>query len=129
MEVLDTTTADAPVDAQSPTDQTEHDERSEEEEELNCSACGQAVTRLKLRTRVGGRHEHTCVNPAGVLFEIGCFSEADGCREVGAESDDFTWFDGYTWQVAVCVGCHAHLGWRFWSADAGFYGLILNRLA
>jgi hypothetical protein len=30
--------------------------------------------------------------------------------------------------VQNCAGCRLHLGWRFTSADGGFYGLILARL-
>ncbi|QDG52681.1 hypothetical protein FIV42_18625 [Persicimonas caeni] len=133
MELLDQTddaTTAAPP-AQAPTDeaQPEHDEQRQEDEALNCAACGQEVTHTKHRTSVGGQFAHTCVNPAGILFEIGCFKEADGCREIGPESDDFSWFDGYVWQVAICTNCKTHLGWRFWSSDNEFYGLILNRLS
>ena len=112
-----------------PVEETDPEEVSKEEEALNCAACGQPVTNPKHRTSVGGDFQHAVVNPAGVLFEIGCFAEAEGCRQVGPESDEFSWFDGYVWQVAVCKGCRAHLGWRFWSSDNEFYGLILNRLA
>ncbi len=127
MELLDQT--DEPVTAAPPVTQTDAEELDEEDRELDCAACGHPITHTKHRTSVGGLFQHTCVNPAGILFEIGCFTEAQGCRHLGPESDDFTWFDGYTWQVAVCQSCRAHLGWRFWSADNEFWGLILNRLA
>jgi hypothetical protein len=119
---------DAPTEAL-PVEQTDPEELSKEEEALNCTACGQPVTSDRHRTSINGDFQHAVVNPAGILFEIGCFAEAEGCREVGPESDEFSWFDGYVWQVAVCTGCRTHLGWRFWSSDNVFYGLILNRLA
>ncbi len=112
-----------------PVEMPDEEELPEEDEELNCASCGQGITHSKHRTTVGGKFQHTCVNPAGILFEIGCFKKARGCREIGPESDEFTWFDGYVWQVTICTGCKAHLGWRFWSADDEFYGLILNRLS
>jgi hypothetical protein len=112
-----------------PVEETDLEERSKEEEALNCAACGQSITSTRHRSSVGGKFQHTVVNPAGILFEIGCFSEAEGCRELGPESDDFSWFEGYVWQVAVCTSCKAHLGWHFWSSDNEFYGLILNKLA
>jgi hypothetical protein len=119
----------APSREKSPLDEVEDEHLFEHEEELHCAECGQAITRPKFQTRIGGKFQHTCVNPAGILFEIGCFSQAAGCREIGPESDDFTWFDGYTWQVAICSSCRSHLGWRFWSSEDSFFGLILNRLA
>jgi hypothetical protein len=33
------------------------------------------------------------------------------------------------WRLALCGGCRAHLGWNFrGDKDAGFFGLILDRL-
>ena len=120
-------TSDTVVDPTT-AEQTEYEDQPEEEEELRCAACGHPITRPKLRISVNGQHGHTFVNPAGILFEIGCFSEAEGCGELGPESDEFSWFPGYSWQVAVCRSCMTHLGWRFWSSGRTFYGLILNRL-
>lgn len=119
----DSATASLPAEA------PENKEERDFDEVINCAACSQEITHTKHRTSAGGKFSHTCVNPAGILFEIGCFKEAAGCREIGPESDDFSWFDGYVWQVTVCTDCKTHLGWRFWSADNEFYGLILNRLS
>jgi hypothetical protein len=112
-----------------PVEDIDPEELSERQKALTCAACAQPITSDKHRTSVGDNFQHTVVNPAGILFEIGCFAQAQGCREVGPESDDFSWFRGYVWQVAVCSQCRAHLGWRFWSSENVFYGLILNRLA
>ena len=120
---------DSGTDAEkSPIEQLEDEERFAEQEEINCVNCGERITRPQFRTQMSGKHEHACVNPAGILFEIGCFSQVEGCQQVGPESDEFTWFEGYTWQISICNGCGTHLGWRFWSPDHVFWGLILNRL-
>ena len=64
------------------------------------------------------------------IFLIGCFNEAPGCRPAGPASSDFTWFPGFRWRIACCEGCRIHLGWSFGDGgEAGFHGLILNRLA
>lgn len=121
MTTTDTATVDAP--------QSDEEKLPEEDEALHCAECGHQITHTKHARKKGGQFQHTCVNPAGVLYQIGCFAEADGCREIGPESDDFSWFDGYTWQVTACADCQTHLGWRFWSPDDSFYGLILKKLA
>ena len=33
----------------------------------------------------------------------------------------------YRWRLALCAGCHVHLGWHY-SGGAPFFGLILDRL-
>lgn len=95
-----------------------------------CAACRHPVTSERHRTRVDQRHEHRCVNPEGIVFHIGCFRDAPGCRPWGRPTAEFTWFQGYVWDYALCGGCTGLLGWRFQSSEpAAFFGLILNRLA
>lgn len=94
-----------------------------------CRECLHAVTREEDRTEVHGAHQHTFANPSGMVFTIGCFQAAEGCGAAGSPSDEFTWFKGYAWRVAVCTGCLAHLGWLFSSpSGAAFWGLILDHL-
>lgn len=94
-----------------------------------CRECLHPVTREVDRTVVHGAHQHTFANPSGIVFTIGCFQAADGCGAAGSPSEEFTWFKGYSWRVAVCAGCLAHLGWLFISASgAAFWGLILDHL-
>jgi hypothetical protein len=96
---------------------------------LLCRACGAAITNRNASIQVEGKHEHTFFNPAGVLFEIGCFSLAPGCVVAGVPTSEFAWFRNYLWQYASCSGCGVHLGWYFASAPgSAFYGLIVNRL-
>ena len=95
---------------------------------LVCAACGHAVARTSARREVSGAHEHTFVNPHGHVFHIGCFSPVTGATAIGVPSHQFSWFPGYTWRVALCVGCGVHLGWRFGNGG-GFWGLIVDRLS
>lgn len=95
---------------------------------LRCSACGHVVSDESQRTDVGGGHEHTLTNPHGFTYHIGCFRAAPGCRQIGQGTFEHTWFPGYAWEISLCAGCGAHLGWRFRGAPGGFYGLILARL-
>lgn len=86
---------------------------------------------------MNGAHEHTFVNPAGFSFHIGCFSAAPGCTHHGALEAAFSWFPGWSWQLAACARCGNHLGWLYraeldgvspQSSSAPFHGLILAAL-
>ncbi len=78
---------------------------------------------------MGGAHQHRFLNPLGAAFRIGLFGQAPGCVATGPATLEYTWFAGYAWQVALCGGCHTHLGWRYARAGAApFYGLIIDRL-
>ncbi len=94
-----------------------------------CRECLHPITREQDRTEVHGAHQHTFANPSGIVFTIGCFQFADGCGAAGSPSEEFTWFRGFSWRVAVCTACLAHLGWLFsTSSGAAFWGLILDHL-
>lgn len=96
---------------------------------LICRQCGEGITRPDQGISVEGAQGHTFANPHGIVYEIGCFRSADGCAAVGPASDEFTWFQGFSWRIAVCRRCQVHLGWRFESrAMVHFYGLIVDRL-
>ncbi len=73
-------------------------------------------------------HEHTFVNPHGIVHHIGCFAAAPGCVHLGATETAFSWFPGWGWQVAACARCRAHVGWIFRCAGQQFHGLILAAL-
>lgn len=96
---------------------------------LVCGFCRALVTSRASAIEMSGSHVHSFVNPHGVEFRIGCFADAPGCLGRGEESSYWTWFPGFTWQIALCGHCSEHLGWLFRSPDARFYGLILDRLA
>jgi hypothetical protein len=104
-------------------------ERPAEEGALVCVRCLGFVTSPSAALSMSGSHADTFVNPHGFEYRIGCFADAPGCLEWGEESDYWTWFPGFTWQMSLCRRCGEHLGWLFRSPDARFYGLILDRLA
>jgi hypothetical protein len=86
------------------------------------------VTTEAERLEVEGTHEHTFLNPAGIVYRIVCFREAPGCALAGGESSYWSWFPGFSWTIGVCEACGTHLGWGFRRAEEGFYGLIVDRL-
>lgn len=100
----------------------------EQEKVLRCRSCDFTITTVKQGVSRDGKHRHTFFNPAGIVYEIGCFSDAPGCLIHGHRSREFTWFKGYSWQVVYCSNCTEHLGWYFSTAGSGFFGLLLNRL-
>lgn len=93
-----------------------------------CRACGSVVTSRSEKISVGGAHCHTFFNPAGIVFELGCFRKAPGCRVTGGATAEFTWFAGFVWRFVLCSHCRAHLGWFFEGRDSTFFGLILTSL-
>ncbi len=106
-----------------------HSPEENEDDNLYCFICGQAVTKIHYRTSIQGSREHTFANPAGIVFRIGCFRNAFGCSQASDFTDSFTWFPGYSWRYALCVDCQTHLGWVYRSSEGSqFYGLILVRL-
>jgi hypothetical protein len=97
---------------------------------LVCALCGHVVTWSGERISVSGKHAHVVFNPAGIVFELGCFRSAPGCVPVGQNTLEFTWFDGYAWRICLCRQCRAHLGWCYQAGQEEnvFFGLILDRL-
>ncbi len=104
-------------------------EKLKRKKRLFCALCKHPITHQDERIEVNGDHEHTCTNPYGFTYTIGCFREAAGCVLHGAATDAHSWFRGYAWQLALCASCHHHLGWRFTSPGDSFYGLIVSRLS
>lgn len=91
---------------------------------VRCKACEGAVT----RERHSLQREHTFRNPAGYSFHVLCYAEADGSRAEGHPTSAATWFPGFAWSFALCVGCGEHLGWWYSSPTESFAGLIATRL-
>jgi hypothetical protein len=104
---------------------------SDPEAGILCRRCAHTITRPKDEAAMGGSFRHTFANPSGLVFEIGCFRHAEGCGASGELTDEFTWFRGYHWRLALCRACFVHLGWEFVSSSGSgsFWGLILNRLS
>jgi hypothetical protein len=93
-----------------------------------CAHCGVVITSESSRFHDNGEWERTFTNPAGNLFTIGLFHNADGCMTVGEATTDHSWFPGYAWDYAICSGCTTHLGWCYSRAGESFFGLILAEL-
>lgn len=91
-----------------------------------CARCGSFMTRASLGIRMNGAHEHVVFNPAGMVFRVVCFKDTPGAVAVGNSSDQFSWFKGFTWRIALCKTCDSHVGWMFegTGAPAVFFGLI-----
>ncbi len=108
--------------------ETNDAQRPDNEDALYCAECHAPITRSRYRITVNEQHEHVFANPAGHIFHIGCFREANGCMIAGEETAYFTWFPGYAWRYALCAQCINLLGWAFRSQDAVFFGLIVDKL-
>lgn len=93
-----------------------------------CKVCNRLITKDEQRCSMNGKQQHTFFNPAGVVFEIGCFSKAEGCSVVGNPSTEFSWFAGASWRYALCVNCLSHLGWYYEGETTSFFGLILTNI-
>ena len=100
-----------------------------EERALLCKFCHKHITSMDKATRIQNSHQHIFTNPAGDTFRIGCFSSAPGCSQRTPPTMEFTWFKGFSWQVALCANCQVQMGWLYQAADSThFYGLILDHL-
>jgi hypothetical protein len=102
---------------------------TQDDRALVCARCEAAITATRHRIAVAGSHEHRFMNPAGLLFHIGCFAQAIGSTVIGPDSLEYPWFAGFAWRYAMCASCACHLGWHFRSdGKADFFGLILERI-
>lgn len=105
------------------------DERSKHSDWLYCATCRNKITHITESVNQLGNQSHTFTNPHGYSFHIGCFRYAPGCSANGEETDEYSWFPGHTWRIALCGRCTSHLGWKFYNPGNEFYGLILNQLS
>jgi len=102
---------------------------AEKEPWVRCVLCDGRIARDAARMSVNGSHVHDFMNPAGLRFQVMCFSAAQGCVGDGERSSVWTWFPGFEWEAEMCRTCGAHLGWSFHNAaPQTFYGLIADRL-
>lgn len=103
--------------------------KSKKKRKLLCKHCEHIISSPEYRMNFQGVFDHTFLNPSGQMFQIGCFRKADGCVVLGEVSSEWTWFQGFQWQVALCGQCLNHLGWFYHSeTDSPFFGLILDAL-
>ena len=99
----------------------------ENSKKLYCVFCQYHITSLDKVIAVNGMHSHTFSNPAGYVYTVNCFSAATGCASLGNKTSEYTWFQGYEWQIAICDACQQQLGWLFTNSDH-FYALIHDRI-
>lgn len=93
-----------------------------------CRNCMSTITSPDTIVTVDGEHIHAFINPAGIKYTIACYSSALGCITHGILTLENTWFDGFSWNFALCSQCLIHLGWFYHSQSEHFFGLILDRL-
>jgi hypothetical protein len=105
------------------------DEEKDEKSFILCKFCRNRVTSAENAMVIDGQTRHVFTNPHGYVFEIACFSTAEGCVNYGIPTNEFSWFPGYSWRFSICAKCHNHLGWQYQSVNFEiFYGLILDNL-
>ena len=99
-----------------------------EQKGVLCRTCLEIITSEEAEREKSGQFEHTFTNAYGYVFRVGCFSDAPGCIIVGEPTEEFTWFNRYSWQFCLCRNCMTHMGWHYRSGSDSFYGLILSEL-
>ena len=103
-------------------------QRQEDKGYVYCATCSAVLASHTDRIEVNGSHDHTCTNPHGFTFHLGCYAQALGCSISGQPMAADTWFAGFQWRLATCSECSVHLGWYFERQEDFFYGLILDRI-
>ncbi len=104
-------------------------EEEKEERVILCKNCKNRITSHKYSIEISGQHQHAFANPAGIVYQIRCFSLADGCINRGVPTTEFTWFEGFSWRFSLCSRCNIHLGWFYQSkGEKSFYGLVVDNL-
>lgn len=111
-----------------PSVKKDHQKQADSDRAICCKTCGHSITSRNHKKTVGGSHSHTFFNPAGIVYEIGCFKQAPGCHVAGESTAEFSWFSGYLWRFSFCSNCQSHLGWFYEQGESGFFGLILRQL-
>lgn len=99
----------------------------ENEMDIFCRRCEFLITSKKNQIPIHGRHIHIFQNPSGIVYEIGCFGNAQGIVVQGIPTLEFTWFPSFAWSYALCLNCNSLLGWHY-VGEGEFFGLILAYL-
>jgi filamentous hemagglutinin family protein len=99
-----------------------------EKNAILCRSCKNKISSIDEMIEVNGHHRHAFKNPVGIIYQIGCYLNAKGCLVLGNPTDEYTWFPGFQWSLALCSQCFSHLGWFFQSSSDSFFGLILENL-
>ena len=106
------------------------DETVDKKWQIVCVECSQGITVDFERIEVNGAHEHTFINPSGIIFQIGCFTRVFETKISGSATEQWCWFKDYSWRMVCCDRCGTHLGWVYMAnGEIRFFGLIINRLS
>ncbi|KAI5631997.1 yippee zinc-binding/DNA-binding /Mis18, centromere assembly domain-containing protein [Phthorimaea operculella] len=81
---------------------------------LCCATCANEIARRDHIFAMSSEGVHSnYTNLGGYMHDIVTVSRAVNIELTGAPSAEYSWFPGYTWTIAVCSACMAHVGWRF----------------
>lgn len=104
---------------------------TEDDRWLCCRRCASAIAPVAA-ILPEGETPLVFANPQGLVFELILLRSASGLQLIGDATQEFTWFQGYAWRVALCAGCGNHLGWRFEAIQGSvppvFFGLLRREL-
>ena len=118
-----------PVVFNSPKSRDKRERETSPSQNIICRVCLAEVTTKRDQFTKNSREEHCFFNPHGIAFVVKCFKKAHGCTVIGDPSPEFSWFEGYLWNFALCTGCGEHLGWFFQNYEgSSFFGLIPSKL-
>ncbi|XP_047027298.1 protein cereblon-like [Helicoverpa zea] len=99
---------------------------------LCCSSCMTQIARREHLFAMSSEGVHSnYTNLGGYMHDLLTVREVSNVRAAGPSSEEYSWFPGYSWTVAHCRLCAAHVGWRF-DATKGrlrpltFYGICRN---
>ncbi|XP_041968868.1 protein cereblon-like [Aricia agestis] len=99
---------------------------------LCCTSCAAEIARREHIFAMSSEGVHSnYTNLGGYMHDVVTVSRATNTQLSGAPSAEFSWFPGYTWTIAHCHTCMAHVGWRFDAQERSlrpqrFYGLCRN---
>lgn len=108
-------------------------QEEEPERVIRCRGCGRTVSSSRHRIRFRAPTAiQVFPNPAGQMMRILTLAHAHDLDRVGPATADFTWFEDYAWTIVTCMGCGAHLGWRYDRLVPGepstFFGLLVKAI-
>lgn len=99
---------------------------------LCCSSCLTELAREESIFPMSSEGVHSnYVNLGGYMHDLVTVRAARNVALSGFPTAEYSWFPGYTWTVATCASCRAHVGWRFVAQTRTlrpqqFYGLCRN---
>jgi hypothetical protein len=98
-----------------------------------CRSCGGLITHSDRLIRIAGTNRHHHVNPAGSECDFHTFLACPGAVALGDATENYSWFSGYDWRMAVCSQCGQHLGWYYeaisrFERPGEFWGILVSNI-